>query len=499
MNLFAGDATRRERLALFFFAVGLVASLFVLVHPWFDVTNDGSMYVLTSCALLDGEGFTYNGVPFQIRPPGFSLLIAPVLAAFGTSFLALNLWVSLFGALGVVLLYAYARPRLGWPVALLTAAVVWLAPAYRTLCTQVMSDVPGVALLFLCLLVERWSDRAPSVRRELALGLVVGLSFYVRTFLVLLVPAVVLARLLRAFGRPRDGETPAQLAKRLSVLVGVAVASVLPWAVRLGVNPAPAPAEQTKHYSYATATWHADTGDPASPRLGVGDVLARVPEQGGEVLQHLGGRLHAAGSGVGGTAIALVLLGSTVFVLVRRRESAELFALANVAVLSVTLHFLPRHVLPVFLVALVNAVEVVQIAGRRFHPRVGSAAAALVLVALLAWDFDLRPRWGDVEESHRFYADLAADVGSRIEDDAKLGSPYGFVYAVYLDRPVYNLGFAVERSGVVNTVEALIDNHGLNTVVLSPAVPRDRPFVEYFAVKYGAEPVDGVCVARVRP
>ena len=64
----------------------LVASLFWLVHPWYeatDETNDASIYLLTAKALAAGEGYSYLGAPFTIRPPGFSALIAPWIAARG--------------------------------------------------------------------------------------------------------------------------------------------------------------------------------------------------------------------------------------------------------------------------------------------------------------------------------------------------------------------------------------------------------------------------------
>jgi hypothetical protein len=59
----AGLAERRARLR---------RQLLWTVHPWYDATNDGSMYIATARALLAGEGYSYLGSPFLIRPPGFS-------------------------------------------------------------------------------------------------------------------------------------------------------------------------------------------------------------------------------------------------------------------------------------------------------------------------------------------------------------------------------------------------------------------------------------------
>src|SRR5678816_4448181 len=93
------DRRRAAWLAAGLLALVLALSLPFTVHPWYDPTNDGSMYIATARALLAGQGYSYLGVPFLIRPPGFSCLLAPVLAVRGTDFYALNLLVSACGAL----------------------------------------------------------------------------------------------------------------------------------------------------------------------------------------------------------------------------------------------------------------------------------------------------------------------------------------------------------------------------------------------------------------
>ena len=62
---------------------------------------------------LSGSEVRYLGLPFVVRPPGFPLLLTPVLAVFGTDFSVLNAAVSLLGLIGIGLLYAFYRPWLG--------------------------------------------------------------------------------------------------------------------------------------------------------------------------------------------------------------------------------------------------------------------------------------------------------------------------------------------------------------------------------------------------
>ena len=66
-----------NRVALGLLILGLL-SLPFLVR---DFTNpvlqngDGAIYQLTAQSVLDGEGYSYLGEAFSIRPPGFSLLL----------------------------------------------------------------------------------------------------------------------------------------------------------------------------------------------------------------------------------------------------------------------------------------------------------------------------------------------------------------------------------------------------------------------------------------
>jgi hypothetical protein len=171
-------------------------------------------------------------VPFTIRPPGFALLIAPLLALRGVDFGLLNASAGLWSVACATLLYVYAQPRLGHALALALACAVWLNPAFRHFSNQIMSDVPGTALLFGCLLVERWADRAPSAKRDALLGACIAAAAYVRTVDVLLVPAIVCARALRhalAHGR---GGWPAFVRGRVLVVTLVPVLLLAPWSVR---------------------------------------------------------------------------------------------------------------------------------------------------------------------------------------------------------------------------------------------------------------------------
>lgn len=484
-----------QRAVFVLFVACLFASLFWFVHPWYDVTTDGSVYIVTARSLAAGDGYRYLGEPFQVRPPGFPLLIAPFVSGLKHGFFAINFVVACFGAAGVLLLFWHARPRLGFGLALLTAAAVWLNPNYQRLSTQVMSDVPGTTLLLLCLLIERWSSARPSTPREIALGLAIGLSSYVRMSTILLVPAILLSRVLRP-GAPHPSAWTASLAaRRLLLFAALAVLVLVPWSIRNRLDPAPSPAEQTLLYSYSVANRHVDPGDPNSALLPWHAILERIPLRARQIASVLGSRLQEAtfaeaepegAVGIASSAVALLLLGSSLVLLAKRREPAEFFVLGVLAVTATYFGFAPRLVLPIFLLTLPAAVEVVRaLAGRAAKPRLAAVLVGGMLLALIAIDFSPRRYWDLIEHQHRELVELSRAVEAAVGPEARLGAVVGSHYSVFLERPVYSIQVVAWRKKSLEAAEGVIERNRIDTILLSNRTPLDRQFSEYFRRRYG--------------
>jgi hypothetical protein len=508
----AGRWSSTERTFFALFVAGLLASLLLFVHPWYDRTNDGSTYLITARALAAGEGYTYLGELFRVRPPGFSALLSLFVGGEGgTSFALLNGLVSLFGAAGVVLLYLHQRPYLGWVLALGTSIAVWLNPGYQRLCNQIMSDVPGLALLLACLLVERWASRRPSWRREIVLGLAIGVGAYGRSIAILLVPAILVARVLARLLREKgDRNWPAFVLRRLAVVAVSAWLVLVPWSVAKQRGAPPPPADQTLNYSISTAMWHEDPGDPGSPRHAAGEILERVPSRlrdvslvvGSRMQHRIPGSLPPEGPTALGRAALTLLMGACLLtVLVRRRAPAEWLAVGVLLVVAVYFVFTDRLALPVFVFALAATVEVLGDLARRFAgTKAGTWVPAAALLLLIAVDFAPRHDWEAIRARHRELTALASAVEQALEPDARLAAGQGFHYGVYLERPVYNLMHAVRRAGRLDAAEDIIDKYDLDTVVLSPLMPQDRALIPYFAGRYGpGTPAGSAFVWRVRP
>ena len=495
--------SRGDTLALLLVVAGAALSLVWLAHPWFDAQNDAAIYLMTAKSLARGEGYTYLGAPFRIRPPGFSLLLAPIVGAKGYDFRAVNLFVGAWGVLAIGLLFLSTHKRLGRGLAVLLCLCVWLNPGWRTACNQAMSDIPGAACLLGCLLLERRARKDPSLARDALLGLAVGLSAYVRAGLVLLVPAIVLQRIVaRVRGSGESGAAGAFVARRLALPALVAILALLPWKIREAMSRPDAPADQHSLYDYSTAMWHVDRGDPASPLLAANEILARVPVRLAETLTVLGSRLRERDGStaelvLGGAALAVALL-----FLLRKNRVEAWFLLGTIAVLLVYFDFRDRLVLPIHLLVLPALVEAALAAGSALgREGVTRASAAIGLVALVAIDFDPRPGWRGIEREHLAMESAAASLAPHLPSDARLAAPFAsWRWSIYLDRPVYTLFFGwVRRGGDFGGAEAVLDAYRIDRVLVSSATDVDARMRAYFEARYGVESrVGDVAVVRVR-
>jgi len=481
---------RRASFALAIVVFVALASLPWLVHGWYqagDETNDAAIYVASARALLAGEGYSYLGEPFTVRPPGMSVLLAAIFAWRGADWQAVNLAVSLSGVACVAFLYVHARRRIGAVLAALVALAVWFSTPFQTLCNQAMSDVPGAALLFACLALERWADARPSSRRDLVLGLSIGLSTYVRSVTILLVPAIVVARTWRAWtsARPRDAGAWVRFALvQLAPVTLAAFAAKIPWDVRCALDHPTPPVDQNFLYSYSTAMWHVDGGDPSSPARELSSIAERIPERAETVLALLGARMGSSANESTTVAVGVLLVALAAITCWRRRESAELFAAAFLGVLLIYFGFRDRLALPLWLVILPAAAEGLLVVVRaRLGALVATAIVAIALAALPFLDFRPRAGWDRIEAEHAFYERYAAEVRAVVPPDQRVASQIGWHLAVFLDRPVWSLFFAARRAGGPEGALQTIERHRIDAVALSPRIAADKSIAPWLITR----------------
>jgi len=477
-------------------------SLLYLVHPWYEMKVDSSLYIACSKSILDGKGYSYLEIPFIVRPPGFSLMIAPIIAVFGTHFYALNLYVSVFGIIGVILLFLFNQNRIGASSACLVALAVWFNPAYQRSCNQVMSDVPGMMLIILCLLIERIASRSPSVKREVLLGVIIGVSSYVRSVTILLVPAIIVSRLLEKLLARDSSISWVTFLRYLGIFATIAWVILLPWDIRNSKAQVVTPVDQTAFYSYSSGMWCSDPRDPKSPRLSVKEVLSRVPERIVQVAFELGSRMNNMNIEKPHRyqlVLAFFFLLCSLFVFFKRRAPVDFFLFGNLLVILIYFDFDYRLVLPVYILSLSAVVEVFQDAIRFIlKKQFIHIVLTIALILLIIEDFTPRLNWKKIEQQHKTFVDISSTIKPYLSPDARFGALMGFHYTVFLDHPVYSLLHAVMRENNVDGAEKVIDKYRLNIIILSEK--EDAGFESYFKSHYNkVTKLGGTMLFRVRP
>lgn len=490
---------RRDSIVLASFVVCAAASLFWLVHPWFDASNDAAMYLACARSLLEGNGYMFLDEPFRVRPPGFSVLITPVLALRGMDFQALNLYVAAWGVACSALCFVWMRRRTSTWIALAISTALWFNPTFASLRNQIMSDVPGTALVFACLLLERWCARKPTLARDAVLALALGLSLYVRSIVVVLVVAIALARLASA----RQAGVPFSRVLLARVLPVVALTALvqLPWMVRDVLHRPATPTDQTALYGYPTGMWHADHGDPDSPRVPLGEVLARVPRNTESTLVALGNRLQPGEPSAGNFVLGALFLVALVAQAVRRRGAAELFACGVVLVVVTYFDFEARLLLPVMILAWAASAEWLAELGRRCAGERGALLPVVAACALLVADFAPRKNWEDVRISHEVCSRWAARANELLPRDARVAVPMEqWRWTIWLERPVWTLFFGWNRARGPAGAEAVLERHAIDVVLVTPFTSSDAAMRPWLRERFETVcDFPDVAIFRVRP
>lgn len=439
--------TGRNRLIGLALLVIVLGSLAWTTLDVYDARNDASLYWIVARNFWAGDGMTYLGDPFLIRPPGFTALLAPVLGISGEDVLVMNRFVTGFGVLVVMLAYLWLLPLAGGPLAAGAALALWFAPGTVELSNQLMSDVPGVAFLLMVLLYER-RVRERGAAAHLGLGLAIGVAALVRTMNVLLVPAILGARVIDALFHKDRGPRLKAMALPLGAVALGAALLVTPWSMHSSQHANPERTDQTHIHSYSVAQWHADKADPGSPKVPLGEVLGRSSERLPEALTSLGSRMKTSEEdsialGLGAVAVLLCLA-----VFLKRRQPAELFVLGALCVVGTYFAFKPRLVYPLLAVsfgALAQALYLVTAKFDRREPIRIALAVLLVVASLLT--FEGPP--SESIESRDGMRRMATDaLEKRTPEGAVLAAATGWDLGIYLPKhTVVSLRFAFKHEG----------------------------------------------------
>jgi hypothetical protein len=198
-------------------------------HDWGD---DFSLYIRHAQNLARGEPYTDTGYIYNPRnpvvgprlyPPGFPLLLAPVVGMFGLDLRPMKILVLGFLVASLLVMVPLFRTVLPAPYVTALVLIVGLNPFFWELKDHILSDVPCLFFVLLSLHLFTQADAPNASRgRRATLAALSGVTAYAayatRTLAVTLIPCFIASDLLRY----RKNTTRAALATVLVVgLAGV--------------------------------------------------------------------------------------------------------------------------------------------------------------------------------------------------------------------------------------------------------------------------------------
>ena len=206
------DRGRGFATAAFVLCVILVGAFYLLtIREGEDWGDDFSMYIHHAENIAHGvpygeTGYIYNShnpsVGPRIYPPGFPLLLAPVVKLFGRNLRMMKVELVLFFVGSLVLVFALFRNIL--PAGYLHALVLamGLNPFFWSFKDHILSDLPFLffVLLSLCLFL-RADERDSAQRRRVVYACLAGLAAYAsyatRVVGIVVLPSLVVHDLIR--------------------------------------------------------------------------------------------------------------------------------------------------------------------------------------------------------------------------------------------------------------------------------------------------------------
>ena len=177
-------------------------------HVWGD---DFSLYIRHAQNIVRGEpyaesGYIYNPqnplVGPKIYPPGFPLLLAPVVGVFGLELRPMKILVIAFFVGSLLVMIPMFRRVMPPSHVAITVLIVGLNPFFWQFKDQVLSDLPFLFFLLVSLLLFMQADAGDdSARHRTMLGVLCGVAAYAayatRTLGLMLIPCYVAHDLIR--------------------------------------------------------------------------------------------------------------------------------------------------------------------------------------------------------------------------------------------------------------------------------------------------------------
>lgn len=165
-------------------------------HPWGD---DFAMYLLHANQIADGKpysetGFIYNDLAPTYAPasypPGFPLILAPVVHLFQYNYLAYKIYLLCFFILFLILIAIFLRGKINNQAIYCVLIIIGFSIFFMQLLDSVLSDIPGAAFFILSLILIERSFRSDNLMTWVLAGFCLGFAYLIRSTAIVIIPAL---------------------------------------------------------------------------------------------------------------------------------------------------------------------------------------------------------------------------------------------------------------------------------------------------------------------
>ena len=116
------------------------------------ISGDPAAYVELAHSLASGAGYSFDGVPHTYYPPGLPLALTPVVTVAGMNVAAAQVYVAVWAAVALLIVFAYLERRGDSPATGITLFLVLSSGFYAVATTSVRSEPLYLVAVFLLLL-----------------------------------------------------------------------------------------------------------------------------------------------------------------------------------------------------------------------------------------------------------------------------------------------------------------------------------------------------------
>lgn len=329
---------RLHKMPAFWILIAAAALYAPLVVPYWKPTWDSGTYITLAQSLAEGKGYSYLGDPHVKYPPGFPLLLTPILFLFGKNYLLMRALIAACAVGSIAAAFSLIRKSASFGFALAAAVMTAVCYAMYFEATRVLSDLPYMfASLGALLAMERYRSE-PSRRMFWTAVALAAASYSIRIVGLMLAPAFALSLLMDAKGDAEEGaeggEPIKERLKRAGVVLGVMALAVCVWMGRNALVKSDEGAELWEAATYERELIVGRATDPTSETINSSQFMARLKHNAVHYINLTASLLTGRKARSGASAYLLAGLACLGWVLSlrRRRGVMEYYAALYAAV-----------------------------------------------------------------------------------------------------------------------------------------------------------------------